>query len=188
MTEAVGLSVARGVLPLNLPSHLLESDEMTELLSNVPVHLLHAELQRRQDAPEKPTCGRVGKAGGYNTAAHVFALFLIFFLSTLGMHLFRVRWDIADIYSMLVSGHSAPLPEPADTSPIPLPIPPLRHRSADCHGIHPSLTDRIRVPDRPMSARLLEQGLSTDGGSDSHAVSLHGGLHRDVLCYARRET
>lgn len=43
---------------------------------------LLVELQRRQDG-ERPVCG--GKAQGwYDMAAHVFALFLILVLSTLG--------------------------------------------------------------------------------------------------------
>lgn len=51
--------------------------------SSIPSSLLHAELSRRRDDGEKPTCGG-RNAGWYDTAAHVFALLLILFLSTLG--------------------------------------------------------------------------------------------------------
>lgn len=57
-------------------------DTMADL-SIIPLNLLQAELQRRQDGEEKPACGSVRK-GSYNTGAHVFALFLILILSTLG--------------------------------------------------------------------------------------------------------
>ena len=52
-------------------------------LSSIPFHLLHGELIRRQDDSDKPECGTTGKQGTYNTPLHVFALFLIFILSTL---------------------------------------------------------------------------------------------------------
>ena len=52
--------------------------------SAVPLQLLHAELQRRQAAGEKPECGTKGRRGAYNTSLHVFALILILVLSTLG--------------------------------------------------------------------------------------------------------
>lgn len=48
--------------------------------SNVPTRLLLAELSRRDDA--RPECGS-GKRGSYDTAIHVFALFLILTLSCL---------------------------------------------------------------------------------------------------------
>ncbi|KAF2118425.1 Zinc/iron permease [Lophiotrema nucula] len=50
--------------------------------TDVPTHLLRAELQRRQD-DAKPACGTKGGRGSYNTPIHVFALFLILGLSTL---------------------------------------------------------------------------------------------------------
>lgn len=50
--------------------------------SLIPTDILLAELSRRQDAPVKPQCGsRTG--GAYDTPLHVFALFLVFVLSTL---------------------------------------------------------------------------------------------------------
>ncbi|KAI8957594.1 Zinc/iron permease [Daldinia sp. FL1419] len=57
--------------------------------ASVPTHLLLAELSKRQHGhggstteAEKPACGS-GERGAYNTALHVFALFLILSLSTL---------------------------------------------------------------------------------------------------------
>ncbi|KAI1334128.1 Zinc/iron permease [Xylariaceae sp. FL0016] len=52
--------------------------------SNVPTHLLLAELAKRQDQndPGKPTCGS-GEKGTYNTPLHVLALLVILVLSTL---------------------------------------------------------------------------------------------------------
>lgn len=52
--------------------------------ADIPVAVLQAELQRRQDRPEKPECGTKGRRGSYNTSLHVFALVLILVLSTLG--------------------------------------------------------------------------------------------------------
>ena len=52
--------------------------------SSIPTELLLAELQRRDDANERPACGSKSR-GSYDTGIHVFALFLILFLSTLGM-------------------------------------------------------------------------------------------------------
>jgi zinc transporter 1/2/3 len=54
--------------------------------ADVPTKLLLAELRRRQDEGEEqpqPECGTKSR-GWYDTPAHVFALFLILTLSTLG--------------------------------------------------------------------------------------------------------
>lgn len=51
--------------------------------TDIPTHLLRAELQRRQ-AQERPACGTKGGRGYYNTPLHVFALILILALSTAG--------------------------------------------------------------------------------------------------------
>ena len=50
--------------------------------SNIPLHVLHAEIQRRQEAGERPPCGSGASKHAYNTPLHVFALFLILILST----------------------------------------------------------------------------------------------------------
>ncbi|KAF2270770.1 Zinc/iron permease [Lojkania enalia] len=53
--------------------------------TDIPTHLLRAELQRRQNSDhdnERPACGTKGARGSYNTPLHVFALFLILALST----------------------------------------------------------------------------------------------------------
>jgi hypothetical protein len=57
----------------------------TSSLHNLPLSLLHAELQRRQDKDYKPSCGTSGERGSYSLPLHVFALFLILILSTLGL-------------------------------------------------------------------------------------------------------
>ncbi|KAL2150912.1 hypothetical protein VTH82DRAFT_6010 [Thermothelomyces myriococcoides] len=59
---------------------------------SIPTELLLAELSRRSNADERPACGS-GKQGHYDTGSHVFALFLIFALSTLscGFPLFSQR-------------------------------------------------------------------------------------------------
>jgi len=65
--------------------------------SSIPTELLRAELSKRDDATtnadangaaetQRPECGS-GKKGEYDTALHVFALFLIFFVSTSGRYL-----------------------------------------------------------------------------------------------------
>ncbi|ODA79372.1 hypothetical protein RJ55_04965 [Drechmeria coniospora] len=50
--------------------------------STIPTSLLLQELHRRADEGERPQCGSKHH-GWYDTAAHVFALFLVFVLSTL---------------------------------------------------------------------------------------------------------
>lgn len=54
------------------------------LWSSIPTDLLLAELSRRDGTDDRPVCGS-GKKGSYDTGIHVFALFLILTLSTLGM-------------------------------------------------------------------------------------------------------
>ncbi|KAI8940043.1 hypothetical protein NX059_003764 [Plenodomus lindquistii] len=56
-------------------------DGLLEGLSQVSTRLLQAELRRR-DEQDRPACGSKGGKKHYNTGAHVFALFLILFLST----------------------------------------------------------------------------------------------------------
>lgn len=53
--------------------------------ADIPLHLLRAEIVRRQNDgdSEKPECGSSTTIRNYNTPLHVFALFLILFLSTL---------------------------------------------------------------------------------------------------------
>lgn len=58
-------------------------------LAEIPAHILHAELLRRQQDNDagRPKCETKGGKGHYNTPLHVFALFLILALSTAG------EWD-----------------------------------------------------------------------------------------------
>lgn len=55
-------------------------------IADIPLSLLHAELRRRQQdeevTPSKPSCGSNTRISNYNTALHVFALFLILLVST----------------------------------------------------------------------------------------------------------
>ncbi|KAI4706332.1 hypothetical protein J4E89_009066 [Alternaria sp. Ai002NY15] len=61
----------------------MQADGILAGLSEIPAHVLHAELLRRQqDNDERPECGSKGAKGYYNTPIHVFALFLILTLST----------------------------------------------------------------------------------------------------------
>ncbi|KAI0610577.1 Zinc/iron permease [Pyrenophora tritici-repentis] len=48
----------------------------------LPAHILHAELLRRQQDGERPKCETKGGKGTYNTLIHVLALLLILVLST----------------------------------------------------------------------------------------------------------
>jgi hypothetical protein len=57
-------------------------------ISEIPDAVLKAELLRRDvSSDDTPACGSKSR-GSYNTPLHVMALFLIFVLSTLGMHCF----------------------------------------------------------------------------------------------------
>jgi hypothetical protein len=50
----------------------------------LPTEALKALLAQRQTGGDRPTCGSDEQTHHYNTALHVFALFLILFLSTAG--------------------------------------------------------------------------------------------------------
>lgn len=117
---------------------------------------LLAELRRRQDeSSEKPVCGSA-KKGGYNTTAHVFALFLILFLSTLGK---RIKCNIITRltpFSMLLPSHSPPFPETTHPTSIPIPIETFRNRCAHRDGIHTPLAHRIHILDGSVPAFFLE--------------------------------
>lgn len=64
-------------------------DGLSSLLHDIPLQALRSELERRLQSrasggqEDGSTCGS-DRAGYYNTPAHVFALFLILVLSTLG--------------------------------------------------------------------------------------------------------
>ncbi|KAI0569670.1 Zinc/iron permease, partial [Pyrenophora tritici-repentis] len=53
----------------------------------LPAHILHAELLRRQQDGERPKCETKGGKGTYNTLIHVLALLLILVLSTAGSYI-----------------------------------------------------------------------------------------------------
>jgi hypothetical protein len=140
-------------------SHLLMvTDGSNGFLTNLPLDLLHAELRRRQETPEKPECGTRGKQGSYSTGLHVFALFLILALSTLGKNqtLPSGRRGLRNCCSMLLPHHRPPLPETAHPAPLPLPLPPLRHGRPDRYRLHPPAPHGLRLPHGPLSSRFLE--------------------------------
>lgn len=117
---------------------------------------LLAELRRRQDeSAEKPVCGSA-KKGGYNTTAHVFALFLILFLSTLGKRIKCNNMTRLTSFSMLLPRHSPPFPEATHPTSIPIPIEAFRNRCANCDGIYTPLAHRVHILDGPVSAFFLE--------------------------------
>ncbi|KAK4499615.1 hypothetical protein PRZ48_010133 [Zasmidium cellare] len=58
-------------------------DQLTPRWEDIPLSALRAELARRQAEGNRPACGSSDRSHHYNLAAHVFALFLILFLSTL---------------------------------------------------------------------------------------------------------
>lgn len=67
----------------------IDTDGLSSLLRDIPIQALKSELARRTESSggeeDGSTCGS-DKAGYYNTPAHVFALFLILILSTLGKY------------------------------------------------------------------------------------------------------
>jgi len=58
-------------------------------IESIAIEVLQAELRRRQDDEDtaKPACGTTGKQGAYNVPIHVFAVFLILVISTIGRYL-----------------------------------------------------------------------------------------------------
>lgn len=56
----------------------------TAAWAEIPTSILQAELLRRQNNDERPACGTGRATKDYNMPLHVFALFLILILSTLG--------------------------------------------------------------------------------------------------------
>jgi len=62
------------------------ASDLTVTLSTISTELLRAELLTRQEEDDvRPVCGS-GAKGAYNTPLHVFALFLILFLSVAGLY------------------------------------------------------------------------------------------------------
>lgn len=78
------LKVALPWLSLDCGLHVQTDLGSRDILSSLPTDILYAELNKRQNGTPKPSCGSEGISEDYNTGAHVFALFLILFLSTLG--------------------------------------------------------------------------------------------------------
>jgi hypothetical protein len=80
--------------------------------SGIPTSQLRAELLRRQsNSDERPACGTARHTKDYNMPLHVFALFLILTLSTLGQScLCQVLCSATDVsqraHSLYLSGGS----------------------------------------------------------------------------------
>jgi hypothetical protein len=87
----VANAVETGLRPLRIcmrwPFQVRSLTRFIDAWSHVPIHILHKELKRRQDNGEKPACGSEDNKGEYDLGLHVFALFLILLLSTLGTRL-----------------------------------------------------------------------------------------------------
>ena len=67
---------------------------MLDNLRHLSTDAIRTELLRRDEPAEpRPACGS-GPQKSYNTSLHVFALFLILFLSTLGMS----PWSLALLF------------------------------------------------------------------------------------------
>jgi hypothetical protein len=135
---------------------LTETGGSDGFLTNLPLDLLHAELLRRQETPEKPECGTRGKQGSYSTGLHVFALFLILALSTLGKNTTTPGRHELISCSMLLPYNRPSLSQTAYPAPLSLPLPPLRHRRPNRHSLHPPAPHRLRLTHRPLPPRLLE--------------------------------
>lgn len=160
--------------------------------ADIPTALLQSELARRQngDLPERPACGGKNK-GSYNTPVHVGALLLILTLSTIGTSSpSRVLSDLLLTCnsSMRFSHYRPQIPSPPNSSPVHLPLAPLRNWRPHSHGLCASLSYRLLIIDGPMSPILLEPTLSCDAGVHCYDLSLHSSRHRTVLCHARRRT
>ncbi|KAI9860696.1 MAG: hypothetical protein M1824_002987 [Vezdaea acicularis] len=56
---------------------------LNSIIREITEALVDSNIERRDEAPERPACGSGGAKRSYNTPLHVIALFLILFLSTL---------------------------------------------------------------------------------------------------------
>lgn len=161
-------------------------------LSDIPLHILRSELARRaaeaaQDEgsgaeEDTPTCGSQQR-GVYNTPIHVFALFLILALSTLGItsptfrrlflsDLKLVLTQEGQLNSMLVS-HSRPsVPWSPHSAPLPLRLAAFRHRCADCDGIRASAAHCVQLADESLSSAILERDISRNGRVCGHGLGV----------------
>lgn len=68
--------------------------------SRITNEVLRFDLRARDEATTKPQCGS-GIKGSYNFPAHVFALFLILTLSTLGKLPFSICHSLADLFQLV---------------------------------------------------------------------------------------
>jgi hypothetical protein len=78
---------------------------------------------------------------------------------------------------MLIPNRRQALPARENANSLPLPCTTLRNGRLDCNGIRTSAPYRLRLPHRPMSALLLEYGLLSHAGVDSHDIGLRCRRH-----------
>lgn len=155
-------------------------------LADIPAHLLHAELLRRQDAADgRPACGHKGNKGTYNTTLHVLALALILALSTAGPlpPLFPPSkpapsdMPLTRILSLLLPHCRQALPLDPRPPSVPLHLAALWHRRPHSHRLRPPPAHRLRVAHRSMSSPLLEQALSSHARPRRHDGRLRRRRH-----------
>ena len=87
MTASLPLKASRHINTTPLLSYTEINETFLTLglsWSDIPTHLLRAELHRRQPNDDPPPCGSKGAKEYYNTPLHVAALIIILLLSTLG--------------------------------------------------------------------------------------------------------
>ena len=72
--------------------------------------------------------------------------------------------------SMLFSHHSPPFSSSASSTPFPLHVPSLWHRSAHRHSIRTPTAYRICFAYGPVSSAFLEQRVSGNGRADCYVV------------------
>lgn len=149
-------------------------------LIDIPAHILHAELLRRQEeTDERPKCETKGGKGQYNTTLHVFALLLILTLSTAGTSaaLPTLQPPIANLHSLFLPNHRQALSLDPRAPPVPLHLTTLWHRRTYSHRFRSSPPHCLRVSHTPMSSSLLEQALSRHAGPRGYDGCLRGCEH-----------
>jgi len=154
------------------------NDDASSLIG-ISTDILRAELMiRQQDETFRPECGS-GAKGVYNTPFHVAALFLILILSILGelSSPSKPTSHLLTFQSMRIPHNRPTLPFSTDTAPLPLPLTTLWHRSAHRNRILPSSTNRLRFPDRSMSATFLERTIPRHARPDRDDVCVLGHWH-----------
>lgn len=155
------------------------SGALGAVLTDIPLTLLRAELERRSDGGslvgrmghgagssasedgEQPKCGSERPVGSYNVALHVGALFLILFLSTFGVFIPMTEmvgwmWLTGGYYSVLVPDSCSEVSWASYTPTIPFPFATFWNGCADSYGFCAPFTHCVYISYGPVSAELLE--------------------------------